>query len=200
MRAAFSFILTAGLLTLLALASALGQSPDRGGWAAFEGALEDELRDDQTPRSADVQEGWLTYRNDLYDYEVSYPAEWQIEVGERLVDDRGTFETQRVRLRRGSSSAGPFVSVYVNFQGDWCEGIGRRIVEDVFVAGNGGRYYECFADTCPNPPEPVCRPDPYRIVLFLEGARGRLNYTVFGEARDDAATVRRIVESFRFID
>jgi hypothetical protein len=150
---------------------------------------------------------WETYRNDFYGYEIEYPADWQIEIGERLEDPDSDFETQGVRITNGTKEEGRGrVLAYVNFQGDWCT-TGRSEQAEVTVSGIRGVETRCFwPEDWPCTPEPECRENPYEIVRRFEGARGGYDYTILGSvgsgggSAEESDTVRSIVETFRFVD
>ncbi|HLF72550.1 MAG TPA: hypothetical protein VI759_10405 [Dehalococcoidia bacterium] len=158
-------------------------------------------------------DGWKTYRNDRYGYEVRYPPEWHLDVGERLVDPVDDFETQSVRFRKGAppdpnaplagaEHGAAIVAIYVNFMGDWCLGQGIPHTErSMDVSGVPGIEYTCYGrQSQPCQPEPACYGEPIETVYFFEIVPGRQNYTIFAGLREDDETARRILQSFRFID
>ena len=137
------------------------------------------------PRHHD--DGWKTYRNERYGYEVRYPASWQAEIRDPRPED--DFETQNITLDNGPREAGGgHVIVWVNPQGDACttyDTIERRAIT---VSGVRGE-------------EIVCRSPHFEQRLRkFDGAKGMQTYWVLGDSKDEHSTVEQIVESFRFTD
>jgi hypothetical protein len=146
-------------------------------------------------------DAWETYRNRDYGYEVRYPQDWTIEVRDPQPDD--DFETQSVRLVRDATDLtraewSPGVLVVVNLQGGWCE-TDRVETHPITVSGVEGEEYVCYQPNWPCTPEPACREQPVFIGRFFEEMDGRPRYAVLGQTEDDVDSVRRIVESFRFL-
>jgi hypothetical protein len=128
-------------------------------------------------------DGWKTYRNQQFGYEIRYPPDWTIAVRDPLPTD--DFEYQDVDFAHGPDSAG----VTVNFQGGWCES-GACPTRDINVSGVAGREYLWDWD------EDGAVDVAVRHFGHVEGDR---NYTVMGRIVSDRATVERIIETFRFM-
>ena len=128
---------------------------------------------------------WRTYRNEVYGYEFRYPSAWKVQI--RNPEPGDDFETQYVNV----SGPGGSVLVAVNFQGDWCLAGGRTESRQIMVSGVAAAEYLCYLDGSAAP---------YNIVRYLEGARGRRNYTVWGQVESDLTVVAAIVEGFRLRD
>jgi hypothetical protein len=147
--------------------------------------------------------GWKTYRNADFGYEVSYPREWQVEVRDPQPDD--SVETQWVRVsgkstRRDVAPSDESVLVAVNFQAGWCNGAARVETKEIAVGGVPGIEYDCYHVGPECRPQPNCQAQPYGIVRFFEGAQGKQNYIVIGDPTSDPLLVRRIIETFRFVE
>jgi hypothetical protein len=170
-------------------------------------------------------DGWQTYRDRHFGYELRYPPGWQ------LVSEWNARETNGVEFQtlvfgrepappsRPNQVPVPNVTVSVNFQGDLCGGPGSQPIE---VGGVAGSETTCYFDVgglgCT--PMPQCMEKPLTIVRRFE-TKGRKYYvwanngyvtiTMQGtpistpqaddpEAAQTAATLRKIVESYRFVD
>jgi hypothetical protein len=129
----------------------------------------------------------------LFGYELRHPSDWARIFAILNNDDAPGALT--LWLTKGADR----VQLEVNFQGGWCEGGKRQQISDIVVSGIAGRHYECYADTCPEPPLPRCEPKPYEIVRYFGNVKGRQNYVIIGRPTADVDTVRRIVQSFRFL-
>jgi hypothetical protein len=154
---------------------------------------------------------WQTYRNEQYGYQVRYPSDWSI-TRERNPQPGDDFEAQSIDLSNGTER----VLVSVNFQGDWCIGVGVHIEkEEVTVSGITGQDYTCYqGDLAPCGPPSACTAaiqtaqanarapgaKVVGIVRYFPGAKGKRNYWIGSEPKEDPVTVRRIVESFRFLN
>jgi hypothetical protein len=124
----------------------------------------------------DDGDGWLTYRNVEFQYEIAYPPQWSIEIRDPQPGD--DFVYQYVRFTSGDAS----VSMTLNFQGDWCMGTGiskRPIVVD----GVEGI-------------ESICSD---LSVRHFERAIDGNNYTLFAQPNLEDPPLRQMVESFRFL-
>ena len=150
------------------------------------------------------RDGWKTYRNTRYEYEIRYPADWLIEVRDPQPGD--DFETQYVVLTKGiaqgaAEGAVAQVLVAVNFQGDWCTAGQVTVVREVVVSGVRGDEYVCSLGVgagCQS--LTACQEGPQNIVRYFEGAKGKLNYTVWSKPLGESETVRKIIEAFRFLE
>lgn len=147
--------------------------------------------------------GWKTYRNADFGYELSYPREWELETRDPEPDD--AVETQWIRVsgvteRRDMPPSAESVLVAVNFQGPWCMGAGRIETKEIVVSAVPGIEQECYRVDPGCLPQPNCQSQPYGIARFFPGARGKQNYLVLGDPTSDPLLVRRIIESFRFLD
>ena len=149
-------------------------------------------------------DAWKTYRNAAYGYEVRYPRDWLIEARDpELGDD---FETQYVVISKGVGQievqvAVAHVLVAVNFQGDWCTAGRVGAAREISVSGMRGQEYICLiGEGSDCQPRPACEREPQNIVRYFAGARGKQNYTVWSKLLGELATVRKIIESFRFLE
>ena len=147
--------------------------------------------------------GWKTYRNVEFGYEISYPAEW--ELTERPPEPGDVIETQWVRVagvteRRDVPPSDESVLVAVNFQQGWCAGAGRIETRPIVVDSVQGIEQDCYRTELDCKPQPNCLSHPYGIARLFEGTNGRQNYLVLGDPTSDPLLVRRIIESFGFLD
>jgi hypothetical protein len=147
--------------------------------------------------------GWKTYRNHDFAYEVSYPNEWEVSVRNPWPGD--AIETQWVRLsgmteRRDTPPSLESVLVAVNFQASWCTEAGRIEIREIVVSGVPGIEQECFRTDPACEPKPNCLTQPYGLARFFPDALGVQNYLVLGDPTSDPLLVRRIIESFRFLE
>jgi hypothetical protein len=147
--------------------------------------------------------GWKTYRNDDFAYEISYPRDWETSVRNPWPGD--AIETQWVRFsgmteRRDTPPSLESVLVAVNFQADWCTEAGRIETQEIVVDSVPGIEQECFHTDAACQPQPNCLTQPYGLARFFPGALGRQNYLVLGDPTADPLLVRRIIESFRFLE
>jgi hypothetical protein len=143
---------------------------------------------------------WRTYRSHFLGFEIAYPGEWHIVEKLPPVDSDMAFVLGGVTISEQLEvHEGPHVLSYKNFQGDWCLR-GKLVESEVVVSGIAGIETTCYACE-PDAPQEACPADPYTI-LRIFGTVGRPDYyVVLGDVVDgDVETVRRIVESFRFID
>jgi hypothetical protein len=137
-----------------------------------------------------------TYRNREFGYQLSYPSDWSVE---QLSLREG--ENLRLTTSPGTSQY-PRVAVIVNLQGDWCTGT-RPETRPITVFGVPGEESRCYVlDSVPCSPEPACRTQPTEIARVFRDVKGRSNYVIVGNTStvEDVNDVRRIVESFRFVD
>ncbi len=138
----------------------------------------------------DRGDGWETYRNEKYGYQFRYPPDWFLEAGAGQVNEG--IEIQYTSVTRGDDR----VLIGVNFQGGWCEFVGpatgKQEVVDILVSGTPGKEYVCYAADGDFQPDSVVR--------HFEEVRSQRNYVVFSEPQGEVATVRKIIESFQFLD
>jgi hypothetical protein len=134
--------------------------------------------------SADEGDAWVTYRNQAFHYEISYPPDWTIEVRDpRPGDD---FLTQWVNLSRGEAD----VQVTVNFQGGWCES-GYCDHSEIEVAGVHGTQdlWDWDLDGSVN----------WAVRHFPE-ARDQSNYTIIATPGGELELTLRVLDTFTFLD
>ena len=157
----------------------------------------------------DDGDGWLTYRNDEFGYEFRYPPDWRIEIRPPLHDVETNVDVQGVNVWKGNDAEPTArVLVVVNFYGGWCETGRVQQQRNVEVSGVTGREWTCYLEPFPCQPMPGCWTTPYAIVRYFDNAKGQDNHIALGavnvQAGEDtsaeADTVRKIVESFRFVD
>jgi hypothetical protein len=163
-------------------------------------------------------DGWKTYRNERYSYELRYPPDWEI-IEERDYPRGGgnePIDIQYVVFARDPVDPAqpgvrpvPHVYAAVNFQGDWCTSTLGMSTTKVRVGGVDGEEHVCWlkspgADTCT--PQPRCVDVPWGLMRDIK--RGEKRFWVFSDvdvsgdmnAAADYETTRKIVQSFRFVD
>ena len=152
--------------------------------------------DDDT---ADNPGAWRTYSNQFLGFEIGYPDEWYLDESGQTAESSEPFIHGGVTISQNEDARnGPKVLAYKNFQGDWCLR-GRREEREIEVSGVAGVETNCL-DCEEDAPLETCPPDPHTIVRTFGRVGVRDYYVVKGEPDEDLETVRRIVESFRFID
>jgi hypothetical protein len=119
---------------------------------------------------------WLIYNNVEFRYKIEYPPDWSIEVRDPLPSD--DFVYQYVKLTSGDAS----VSTTINFQGDWCVGTGVS-KQPIVVDGVEGIRSICTD----------------LLVLHFGQAVDENSYTLFAQPDPDDPILKRIVESFHFL-
>jgi hypothetical protein len=129
---------------------------------------------------------WLPYLNTVYEYEIHFPGDWPVEIRNPQPGD--TIEMHRFEVRQGPDRRSDRVSVSIFFQGGHCEGRPDRIERSpIVVSGIPGE--EIFCD----------HGSSLEIVWRFENAKGGRTYTIIARSVTDHATVRKIVESFKFL-
>jgi hypothetical protein len=142
---------------------------------------------------------WSNYSSEFLGFAITYPSDWHLEERGQTVPTNEAFITGGVTIsRQEDARSGPKVLAYKNFQGDWCLR-GRQVAREVEVSGVSGIETNCFACEA-DAPEDSCPSDPHTIVRVFGVIGDPGDYVVKGETEGEAETVRRIVESFRFID
>jgi hypothetical protein len=130
------------------------------------------------------EEEWTTYRNPMFDYEIDYPADWELTTQDPRRED--AIKVQLAQLSNGKDS----VLVTVNMPAPICGEAVRLGVKPVEVEGAKGRQFEC----------PTGPTTANQIVRDFGEVAASTRVTVLGQPGGSVGTVRRIVESFRFAD
>ena len=128
------------------------------------------------------KEEWTTYYNGRFDYAFDHPPGW--EVSTRDPAQAETMQIQMAQVTNGKDS----VIVAVNLPMPACEGSARRDQAEVVVKEVKGQQFDCYNGQQPS-----------QIVRDFQGPESR-RYMVMGQPASEQKTVRRIVESFRFLD
>jgi hypothetical protein len=129
-------------------------------------------------------EEWRTYDNHTFDYEIDYPASWELTLRDPQPGEKPP--TQLVQLSNGKDS----VLVTVNLPSPMCPAPMRREVERVNADGTSADQFEC----------PTGPTTANQIVRDLGQVARDTSITVLGQPNGNAGTVRRIIESFRLIE
>jgi hypothetical protein len=169
----------------------------------------------------DAGDGWKTYRNERFGYEIRYPLTWQVdrESGGDVQSgppthwisfiDRTVPTSDSTEPRTMASP--PLVNparlvVWVNPQGDWCMGTLKIERQPVSVDGVPGEKAFCYlssheAATCS--PRPLCADEAWSTMLSLTRNDTRFWILVESFPVQDARTppmLRKVIDSFRFVD
>jgi hypothetical protein len=167
-------------------------------------------------------DGWKTYRNDRFKYEIRLPPGWEperesggeVEPGVTTlhsiyVDRLAPDEPYPVSSAEPPPKRAPRITVWVNPRGDWCTSTKGVTTTDIEVGGVKGQELICIlagpvADYCT--PKPKCTDVPWGIMRDFNHHGDRV--WVFGDVyvpTDENAmahyeTLRKAVQSFRFVD
>jgi hypothetical protein len=166
-------------------------------------------------------DGWKTYRNERFKYEIRYPASWVVE-RESGGDLQPGVPTHWISFidptvptpdfaQPRSMTSPPLVYparlvAWVNPQGDWCTTTLKVERQPVIVNGVNGQKIFCYpsahdAETCN--PLPFCAKEAWSIMLDL--TRNDTKFWIFVESypvKDPgtAAMLQKVIDSFRFVD
>jgi hypothetical protein len=148
-------------------------------------------------------QAWKTYRSPAHGYEIDYPREWEavVRAPERVGEVfTRTVEFHGITERRDGAYTEESLRVVVNYEGGWCEGAAAIEVREVLVDGETGFEHLCYRASGACLPTPNCYSQPYGLVLQFVGVRGQTNLTVISEPTADFLLIRRMLESFRFVE
>jgi hypothetical protein len=169
----------------------------------------------------DAGDGWKTYRNERFKYEIRMPPSWELE-RENGGDLQPGLPTHWISFidrtvptpdlsQPRSMSSPPLVYparlvAWVNPQGDWCTSTLKIERQAITIGGVNGEKAFCYpssheSETCQ--PRPLCADEPWSILLKI--TRNETRFWVFVESfpvRDEAtaATLGKVIDSFRFVD
>jgi hypothetical protein len=142
---------------------------------------------------------WRTYDSEFWGFEIAYPADWHLDERGQTTESKEPLIHGGVTISKNEDArTGPKVLAYKNFQGDWCLR-GRLVEREIEVSGVAGVETHCL-DCEEDAPLETCPADPHTVVRVFGTVGVREYYVVLGEPDDDLESVRRIVESFQFID
>lgn len=186
-------------------------------------AVASQVAYDRYAEGARPDDGWQTYRNERFDYEIRYPGNWVIteanipgptgappqhyvSLSERSLAGPGS--NAPAATDRGQASP-PLVLVWVNTHSDQCA-VPRSPCQGRVVSVRGVQGLEVIRvlriDSPGCEPQPGCRQLPVGILRRFE--RGGTRYQVSADmglfmnenVRADFEVGRKIVQSFRFVD
>ncbi len=148
---------------------------------------------------ADAGDGWQTYRNERFRFEIRLPAEWRVENVLETSSEakRGISVRFADPAHPASSGTALHADVKINWVGDWCVSSAPLIESrEITVGAVKGSERLCFWS--PGQPFSVLRDfekDGNRVWAIGETAPPPL-----GTAAAEFPTALKIVQSFRFVD
>ena len=131
---------------------------------------------------------WHTYTNAEHAYQIQFPPDWELTAEPTNCGSDG-FCVQNIELTKGDAA----LFVFVNFQGDWCNGSPDKVVTDIVVSGYEGTEYRC-SDTIRSFGPGAA------VIRRIPDANGMLNYTLWGQSRSDLSAIDEIVLTFRILN